>query len=201
MISSLRGKLSSKSLEGITIEIGTESSAIGYRVSISKYSFEKLPAAGHSVFLHIYTAVREDDISLYGFTDDEEQKLFQKLITVNGIGPKLALTILSGMNPRDLSTAILKGDLVKLTSISGIGKKTAERMVLDLKEKMIALIADTPHESIAAAAAPQLFEEALSALQNLGYYRAQAEKILGQINITDDMTIETIIRLALRSLK
>ncbi|QQR79837.1 MAG: Holliday junction branch migration protein RuvA [Deltaproteobacteria bacterium] len=206
MISSLRGKLILRAPDLIIVEIGSDQSAIGYRVAVSQYSFNKLPMEGSSVFLWIHTSVREDDISLFGFIDDDERRMFQKLITVNGIGPKLALTILSGMPPRELSTALFKGDLAQLTSISGIGKKTAERMVLDLKDKMIELMADLPPSSHSTMAAPiltgnqKLMEEALSALQNLGYYRAHAEKVLLQIPMNENTSIESIIRQALRTI-
>ncbi len=209
MIASLKGKLALRTPEMVVVEVGSSEkgeSAIGYRVAVSQYSFNKLPMEGFSVALWIHTAVREDDISLFGFIDEEERRMFQKLITVNGIGPKLALTILSGMAPRDLSTAIFKGDLAQLTGISGVGKKTAERIVLDLKDKMLEIMADLPAASSPAAAQPaltgnqRLMEEALSALQNLGYHRAHAEKILSQIPMDETMPIESIIRQALRTI-
>src|SRR5262245_32746159 len=118
MIASLRGQLILRSPEAVIIDVG----GVGYKVSVSLNSFAKLPSENSQVFLFIHTAVREDDISLFGFIDEAEKELFKRLILVNGIGPKLALTILSGIQPHELVEALHKEDLVRLTAISGIGK-------------------------------------------------------------------------------
>src|ERR1051326_7215576 len=143
-------------------------------VAISVPSFSDLPAPGGEVALHIHTHVREDQIALYGFLRPAEKVLFEKLLTVSGIGPKLAITILSGMAADEMTGAIRGNDVAKLTKIPGIGKKTAERMVLELRDKL-------PKGEAEVAAAPVMNpveEDVLSALVNLGYQRPMAEKAL-----------------------
>jgi len=140
--------------------------------------FSDLPASGSEVALHVYTHVREDLIALYGFVHPAEKQLFEKLITVSGIGPKLAITILSGMAADEMSGAIRGNDLARLTRIPGIGKKTAERMVLELRDKL------PPAAGISqpvALAMSGVEEDVLSALVNLGYQRAAAEKTLAVV--------------------
>ncbi len=152
-----------------------ETHGVGYEVAISVPTFSEMPAAGSEVALHIHTHVREDALSLYGFLRLAEKHLFEKLLTVSGIGPKLAITILSGMPADEMVTAIRGGDLARLTRIPGIGKKTAERMVLELREKLTA--AAGADEKAGAQASP-IEEDVVSALVNLGYPRAAAEKAL-----------------------
>jgi Holliday junction DNA helicase RuvA len=171
MIAHLRGRLLAKHPNQAVLETG----GVGYEVNISVPTFSELPAAGSDVALHIHTHVREDLIALYGFLHPAEKQLFEKLITVSGIGPKLAITILSGMAANEMVGAIRSNDLTRLTRIPGIGKKTAERMVLELRDKL----PSTGSEN--APAAPTLNateEDVLSALINLGYQRAAAEKAL-----------------------
>lgn len=198
MIASLSGILTHRSPDHLIVDVA----GVGYKVHISLYSFGRLPAIGEKLFLFVHTSVREDDISLFGFINDEERRIFQKLITVNGIGPKLALTILSGIAPRDLVDALHREDLVRLTAISGIGKKTAERMILDLKDKLRELILDDAKDRIHTAAGGkiQIFEEATSALVNLGYNRSTAERTLAGVPITEGLALESVIRQALRIL-
>jgi len=169
MIAHLRGTLLAKHPNQAVVETG----GIGYDVTITVPTFSDLPSLGSNVALHIHTHVREDVIALYGFLRPEEKQLFEKLITVSGIGPKLAITILSGMAADDMVKAIRENDVARLTRIPGIGKKTAERMVLELRDKLPAAGADavTAIPSLTAAE-----EDVLSALQNLGYQRASAEK-------------------------
>jgi len=152
-----------------------ETHGVGYDVVISVPAFSELPAAGAEVALHIHTHVREDALSLYGFLRLAEKHLFEKLLTVSGIGPKLAITILSGMPVDEMVGAIRGGDVARLTRIPGIGKKTAERMVLELRDKLPATVA-TADASVAMASPVE--EDVLSALMNLGYQRAAAEKAL-----------------------
>ncbi len=171
MIAYLRGKLLSKHPNQAVVE----TAGVGYEVNISVPTFSELPVLGSEIALHIYTHVREDVIALYGFLRSAEKRLFEKLITVSGIGPKLAITILSGMAADEMIRAIRGNDLARLTRIPGIGKKTAERMVLELRDKLPEIAGSS------APAAPPMSaveEDVLSALVNLGYQRAAAEKAL-----------------------
>ena len=169
MIAHLRGKLLAKHPNQAIVETG----GVGYDVTISVPTFSDLPGVGSEVTLHIHTHVREDLIALYGFLTPAEKHLFEKLITVSGIGPKLAITILSGMAADEMVGAIRGNDVARLTRIPGIGKKTAERMVLELRDK---LPAERVGEIAAAPAMSAVEEDVLSALMNLGYQRATAEK-------------------------
>jgi Holliday junction DNA helicase RuvA len=167
MIAHLRGKLIAKHPNQAVVEAG----GVGYDVTISVPTFSELPAAGHEVALFIHTHVREDAIALFGFLRAEEKQLFEKLISVSGIGPKLAITILSGMPTPDMVSAIRGNDVARLTRIPGIGKKTAERMVLELRDKLEGF-----GTAPATPAATPAEEDVLSALVNLGYQRAAAER-------------------------
>ena len=140
MIAHLRGKLLSKHPNQVVVETG----GVGYEVNISVPTFSELPASGSEVALHIHTHVREDVIALYGFLRPAEKQLFEKLMTVSGIGPKLAITILSGMAADEMAGAIRGNDVARLTRIPGIGKKTAERMVLELRDKLPAAAGTSP---------------------------------------------------------
>jgi Holliday junction DNA helicase RuvA len=171
MIAHLRGKLLAKHPNQAVVEAG----GVGYDVTISVPSFSELPALGSEVALHVHTHVREDMIALYGFMRASEKLLFEKLITVSGIGPKLAITILSGMAVDEMVAAIRGNDVARLTRIPGIGKKTAERMVLELRDK---LPLPAPSATPALSAMNATDEDVLSALLNLGYQRAAAEKAL-----------------------
>jgi Holliday junction DNA helicase RuvA len=173
MIAHLRGKLLAKHPNQAIVETG----GVGYDVAISVPTFSDLPAAGNEVALHIHTHVREDTIALYGFLRFAEKTLFEKLLTVSGIGPKLAITILSGMPSEDLSGAIRGNDVARLTRIPGIGRKTAERMVLELRDKL-------PGAGAEVVAIPTLNpteEDVLSALMNLGYQKPAAEKAISAL--------------------
>src|SRR6476646_11420589 len=191
MIAYLRGKLLAKRPNQAIVETG----GVGYDVTISVPTYSGLPAAGGEVALHIHTHVREDTIALYGFLRPAEKQLFEKLLTVSGIGPKLAITILSGMAADEMVGAIRGNDVARLTRIPGIGKKTAERMVLELRDKL----AVEKHGEITAAPALSAAEEdVLSALVNLGYQRAAAEKALGSISNTGQF--DAMFRQALAAL-
>jgi holliday junction DNA helicase RuvA len=174
MIAHLRGKLLSKHPNQVVVETG----GVGYEVTISVSTFSELPANGSEVALHIHTHVREDVIALYGFSRPAEKQLFEKLMTVSGIGAKLAITILSGMAADEMVATIRNNDVVRLTKIPGIGRKTAERMVLELRDKL-------PAAAGASAGAPPIMnaleEDVLSALVNLGYQRPAAEKALANV--------------------
>jgi holliday junction DNA helicase RuvA len=167
MIAHLRGKLISKHPNQAVVE----AAGVGYDVTITVPTFSDLPAMGSEVSLHIHTHVREDAIALFGFLRADEKQLFEKLITVSGIGPKLAITILSGMPTADMVGAIRGNDFARLTRIPGIGKKTAERMCVELRDKLDAFGAPQ-----AATPVSEIEEDVISALTNLGYQRAVAEK-------------------------
>jgi Holliday junction DNA helicase RuvA len=174
MIAHLRGKLLAKHPNQAIIESG----GVGYDVTISVPTFSDLPAAGAEVALHIHTHVREDAIALYGFLRPAEKLLFEKLITVSGIGPTLAIKILSGMAADEMVGAIRGNDVARLTRIPGIGRKTAQRMVLELRDK---LPEAGPATAPAVHALSTTEEDVLSALVNLGYQRAAAEKALSAV--------------------
>jgi holliday junction DNA helicase RuvA len=169
MIAHLQGRLLAKHPNQAIVE----AAGVGYDVVISVPTFSDLPGVGSEVGMHIHTHVREDTIALYGFLRLAEKALFERLITVSGIGPKLAITILSGMAADEMVGAIRSNDVAKLTRIPGIGKKTAERMILELRDKL-QTFAETP----AAAPVSAAEEDVLSALVNLGYQRAAAERAL-----------------------
>jgi holliday junction DNA helicase RuvA len=193
MIAHLRGTLLSKRPNQAIVE----AHGVGYDVAISVPTFSEMPAAGADVALHIHTHVREDALSLYGFLRLSEKQLFEKLLTVSGIGPKLAITILSGMPADEMVGAIRGGDLARLTRIPGIGKKTAERMVLELRDK---LPAATGAPATGAVLATPVEEDVVSALVNLGYQRAAAEKALQTVRGKSAQTFELLFREALGSL-
>ena len=191
MIAHLRGKLIARHPNQAIVE----TTGVGYEVVISVPTFSDLPPLGSEVALHIHTHVREDQLALYGFLRAEEKQLFEKLITVSGIGPKLAITILSGMAAQELGNAIRGNDLARLTKIPGIGRKTAERLVLELRDKLPV----TAQEVAAAAPAfSAVQEDVLSALVNLGYQRAAAEKSLA--SVTKDGSFDAMFRSALATM-
>jgi holliday junction DNA helicase RuvA len=167
MIAHLRGRLIAKHPNQAIVE----AVGVGYDVNITVPTFSDLPALGYEVSLHVHTHVREDAIALYGFLRADEKQLFEKLITVSGIGPKLAITILSGMATADMVGAIRSNDFARLTRIPGIGKKTAERMCVELRDKLEGFGAPQPVVSHSAVE-----EDVISALSNLGFQRALAEK-------------------------
>ncbi|MGB9236736.1 MAG: Holliday junction branch migration protein RuvA [Terriglobales bacterium] len=171
MIAHLRGTLLAKHPNQAIVE----THGVGYDVVITVPTFSEMPAEGSEVGLHIHTHVREDALSLYGFLRLEEKRLFEKLLTVSGIGPKLAITILSGMAAEEMIAAIRGGDVARLTRIPGIGKKTAERMVLELRDKLPAAAGAAETSTVQAT---PVEEDVISALVNLGYQRPAAEKAL-----------------------
>jgi Holliday junction DNA helicase RuvA len=173
MIAHLRGKLLSKQPERAVIE----AAGVGYDVAITGPAYSELPNLGAEVALFIHTHVREDALSLFGFVSEDEKRLFEKLISVSGIGPKLAITVLNGISTERLVAAIRGNDLASLTRISGIGKKTAERMVLELRDKLDTFAVTTKAPSSASA----VEEDVLSALINLGYQRAAAEQAIKHV--------------------
>lgn len=194
MIAQLSGVLVYKSPEQLVVDIN----GVGYQVFVSLQSFCQLPDVGDPVRLLIHTNVRENAIELFGFCDATERQLFTLLNSVSGIGPRLALNILSGMPARDLRTAIESGDLVRLVSIPGIGKKTAERVVVELRDKM-KLLPTAPDES-GRLRGGGLDAEAVSALVNLGYRPPEAERAVKATRAAGDEDLESVIRGALKRL-
>jgi len=171
MIALLRGALLEKHPNQAIVETG----GVGYDVTIPVSTYTHLPEAGAEVRLRIHTHVREDALALYGFLTQDEKALFEKLIGVSGIGPKLAVTILSGLAAPDLINSIRRGEVERLVRIPGIGKKTAERMVLELRDKLPAVSGEEPQAAAAAGALSPVEQDVLSALLNLGCGRPQAE--------------------------
>jgi holliday junction DNA helicase RuvA len=191
MIAHLRGRLLAKRPNQAIIE----TCGVGYDVTVSVPTFLDLPGVGGEVELHVHTHVREDQIALYGFLGLAEKHLFEKLITVSGIGPKLAITILSGMAADEMVGAIRSNDVARLTRIPGIGKKTAERMVLELRDKLPVQGAE---DMRVPPAMGEVEEDVLSALMNLGYQRATAERALMAVTKNGkEAAFETTFREAL----
>jgi Holliday junction DNA helicase RuvA len=163
MIARLRGKLIEKEPARVVVDVN----GVGYEVFVPLPTFTAMPANGADVSVDIYTHVREDIIALYGFSTRQERRVFERLISISGIGPKLAITILSGGSVEGLVGAIRRGDLARLTSIPGVGKKTAERIVVELRDKLQDLTEEAPK--------PTVEVDVMSALENLGYQRAVIE--------------------------
>lgn len=191
MIAHLRGRLLSKHPNQAIVE----ASGVGYEVNISIPTFSGLPALGSEVSLFIHTHVREDALALFGFLRAEDKQLFEKLLSVSGIGPKLAITILSGM-AADATVGAIKGNNVAaLVRIPGVGKKTAERMVLELRDKL---------DSFGAAATlppvSPVEEDVISALVNLGYNRSLVEKAVGQVAKSPEQSFDDLFRKSLAAL-
>jgi len=197
MIALLTGKIAHKAPDYIILDVN----GVGYRVQIPFSTYYALPAEGSAVSLQIHTSVKEDAINLYGFRTQQEKELFQLLIGVSGVGPKLANGILSNSEPSELADSLLRGDLARLSAIPGIGKKTAERLVLELKEKVKKLGLSQPTQDAAPAAAKQeIRDDVLSALINLGYKETVVQKALGELHSAEGATVESLLKQALKIL-
>ena len=199
MIAHLRGRLLEKHPNRVIVDV----QGVGYEAHVPLSTFYEMAEPGSDVSLRIHTHVREDALLLYGFATVLELQLFERLIGVSGIGPKLALAVLSGIEPNDLVTAIKRGDIARLTGIPGVGKKTAERICLELKDKLAAFVAaETPAAAAgAASAAGSLGTDVLSALVNLGYHRPLAERAVdAALKSNSTGTFEQTLKLALREL-
>jgi holliday junction DNA helicase RuvA len=179
MIGHLRGTV----LEKRPAEVIVDTGGVGYQVQIPISTYTALPDRGATVALRIYTHVREDTLALFGFATSEEKQLFEQLISISGIGPKLAITVLSGLAAPDLVAAIRNGDVAQLVRIPGVGKKTAERIVLELKDKVAAMdgAGKSPVAVEAVPAFNALERDVLSALQNLGCTRPVAEEAVRKV--------------------
>jgi Holliday junction DNA helicase RuvA len=195
MIASLTGILKSKTPTEILLDVN----GVGYAVSIPLSTFEKLGAQNSHVTLFTHLVVREDALQLFGFATEEERSLFRLLITVNGIGPKIAQAVLSGLSVAELKQHVASGNIAALTAIPNIGRKTAERLVLELREKIDKV--PTPDATIPADRGAEMRAEALLALTSLGYQRAAAEKAIRQaLNepAGAQLSLEELIKKALR---
>ena len=197
MIAHLKGQLNYKSPEHSIIDVN----GVGYKVFTPLSTYYALPPLGDIASLRIHTRVREDDIKLFGFLTEEEQTIFEKLITINKVGPKLALGILSGMSPADFLTSVMNKDAARLSAIPGVGKKTAERLALEMKDKLADLTLDMEHQPNTNHQ-EGFYEDALSALVNLGYKKPQAEKALKLAYDENgkDSSLEDLIKESLNNL-
>lgn len=193
MIAHISGTLAQKIPGEAIIDVG----GIGYQVFIPLNVFYGLPEIGAAVTLQIYTHVREDALQLFGFQDPAEKQLFLLLLGVSGIGPKLAVNILSGIPTQELSRALKEGDQVRLVAIPGVGRKLAERMIVELKDRF-ATIAPAGAESAKADGSSQLLLDAVSALVNLGYKRPEAEKMVREVLKKGDPSLENVLKETLR---
>ena len=197
MIGFLRGKL----IEALPTQVTVEVQGVGYEVHVPLSTFYDAGDMGTEITLRIYTHVREDALLLYGFLTELERQLFEKLIGISGIGPKLAIAVLSGMDPRDLITSVQRGDVARLTGIPGVGKKTSERIVLELKDRLAQMPGGAPVDAAPAGGTDRVRSDLLSALQNLGYHRPQADKAIdATLQTMSNPTFEHALKAALREL-
>ena len=197
MIALLTGVIAHKSPDHIILDVH----GVGYRVHIPFSTYYELPEEGGTAALHILTSVREDAILLYGFRTRLEKSFFQMLIAVSGIGPKLARDILSNIQPGQLAQALAQGDLGKLATIPGIGKKTPERLVLELKDKVGKLdLSSIPAVDARKIPGDDVTEDVISALLNLGYKEQQVRKALASLDSTGSVSVEGLLKQALKTL-
>ena len=197
MIARLAGTLAEKSPGRMIVDV----QGVGYDVQVPLSTFYVAGEPGDSVVLRVHTHVREDVIALYGFATGLEQEIFERLISVSGIGPKLALAVLSGIEPPDLVRAIRAQDVARLTAIPGVGKKTAERIGLELKDRMPQSVQAAAEAAKPGSPEDQLRADLLSALLNLGYQRAPAEKAIDrELKASPEARFEDALRAVLRSL-
>jgi holliday junction DNA helicase RuvA len=192
MIARLNGKVLEKHPNRVIVDV----SGVGYDVQVPLSTFYGLGEPGAPIALRIHTHVREDQLALYGFATELELVMFDKLIAVSGIGPKLALSVLSGIEPRDLVGALQRNDLARLTAIPGVGKKTAERMVVELRDRLPKTIDASP-----GSAADSVRDDLVSALANLGYHRQSIDKVLDKLlSSKEEPRFEDVLRAALKDL-
>jgi Holliday junction DNA helicase RuvA len=197
MIALLTGRIAHKSPEFIIMDVN----GVGYRVQIPFSTYYDLPEEGMDISLNIYTQVKEDAINLYGFRSLAEKNFFQLLISVTGIGPKLGKDILSNIQVQDLARALIQGDLTRLSAIPGIGMKTAERLVLELKSKVLKLdLSLAAPEDIRTSPSVAITDDVCSALVNLGYKEALVKRALADLDIPPDASMEEVLRKALKLL-
>lgn len=196
MISYIKGKLEAKNIDSVIIEVG----GIGYKIFMSVNSMDRLGEAGTDVKVYTYMRVREDDISLYGFCSNEELKMFEQLLGVSGVGAKVALSILANISPSSFALAIITGDINTLKGLPGIGAKSAQRMILELKDKMKTQEAiETEVVPVQTTVKNDKAKDAIEALQVLGYAKRDIELVIGKIN-TEELSVEEIIKQGLKYL-
>tara|TARA_B100000686_G_scaffold280805_1_gene302153 strand:+ start:2606 stop:3202 length:597 start_codon:yes stop_codon:yes gene_type:complete len=198
MIAHLKGQLTYKSPEHTIVDVN----GVGYQVFTPLSTYYALPSIGQTVSLRVHTRVREDELKLFGFLTEQELTIFQKLITINKVGPRLALGILSGMPPTDLLSAVMNNDYAKLSTIPGVGKKTAERLTMEMKDKLADMALEMEHPVDFTSKEQGFYDDALSALINLGYKKPVAEKALKTIYTQNgkDASLEEIIKESLNIL-
>jgi Holliday junction DNA helicase RuvA len=197
VIATLRGRLSGKQPNRIVIDVN----GVGYDVSVPLSTFYGLGDEGSEISLRIHTHVREDALALYGFATPLELALFERLISISGIGPKLALAVLSGMEPQDLVRAIEQSDVARLTTIPGVGRKTSERIVVELKDRLPRMRPGIEAAGAVASGPSALRDDVISALVNLGYHRPLSEKAVdAATKATPDGSFERTLKQALREL-
>jgi Holliday junction DNA helicase RuvA len=197
MIAHIRGRLLEKHPNRVIVDVN----GVGYDVHVPLSTFYEMAEPGEEIALRIHTHVREDALLLYGFATPLELQIFERLISVSGIGPKLALAVLSGIEPNELVSAIRTANVARLTGIPGIGKKIAERIGLELKDKMAPFVAAELAASHTTAGVETLRDDVLSALMNLGYHRPLAERAVdAAIKKSSGSSFETVLKYALREL-
>jgi holliday junction DNA helicase RuvA len=204
MIAHLNGRLLSKEATSVIVDVA----GVGYEVSIPFSTFYEVGDVGSNVELRIYTHVKEDVLQLYGFKTLLERQLFINLLSVSGVGPKIGIALLSGMSANELVNSIKNNNLARLTAVPGVGRKTAERLVVDLREKMTTLAASQTQEEPGAKSDSSIRPtdddvraQALSGLLNLGYQRSAAEKAIdGVLSDDGEVTVESVLRRSLRKL-
>lgn len=197
MIAWLRGRLLEKHPSRVIVDV----QGVGYEVHVPLSTFFDMAEPGSEISLRVHTHVREDTLALFGFASALEQQIFERLISVSGIGPKLALAVLSGIEPAEFVVAVERGDVARLTAIPGIGKKTAERIGLELKDRLPPIAAPVTAGEEPVEAARDLRHDLLSALLNLGYHRPLAEKAVdAALTTTADRTFERLLKQSLREI-
>lgn len=197
MIAHLRGRLLEKHPNRVIVDV----QGVGYEAHVPLSTFYDLGEPGSDITLRVHTHVREDALALYGFRTMLELQIFERLISVSGIGPKLGLAVLSGIEPNELVAAVRSGDVARLTAIPGVGKKTAERIGLELKDKLAAFRSTEGAATSPSSAAESLRGDVLSALVNLGYHRPLAERAVeAALKAGTDPTFEPTLKQALREL-
>jgi Holliday junction DNA helicase RuvA len=197
MIAFLRGRVLDKHPNRITVDV----QGVGYDVHVPLSTYYRVAEPGGEVSLRVHTHVREDALQLFGFLTELEKQLFERLIGVSGIGPKMGVALLSGMEARDLLVCLQRADVTRLTGIPGIGKKTAERIVLELKDRVANLDAAVDEAAAPSTGPDRLRDDLLSALQNLGYHRPLAEKAIdAALAAGTDTAFEPALKAALREL-
>ena len=197
MFAYIKGKLEMKFQDYIVVEAG---GGIGYKIFMSANAMQKIGEVGNEVKIYTYLRVREDDVSIYGFSSNEELRMFELLLSVSGIGAKSALTILSNIAPSKLALAVISNDVTTLKALPGIGAKSAARMVLELKDKLkteSSVSTETPVEVEEAILEDNKQSEAISALMVLGYTRKEVEQVFVKIKERDTLSVEVLIRKAL----